>query len=122
MPLQVNVEEVPSQDEEEMYECLLDQTAQPAATRSTSNLESSLKLRLPGEAKRHRFAGGCCAGCITWSCLRVDEMVLAVLVDPVKTMDDVAATAADATYQAAIQATWVSEGWGWISCSKVKDM
>ena len=32
MPLQVNVEEVPSQDEEGMYECLLDQTAQPAAT------------------------------------------------------------------------------------------
>ena len=62
MPLQVNVEEVPSQDEEEMYERLLDQTAQPAATRSTSNLESSLKLRLPGEAKRHRFAGGGCAG------------------------------------------------------------
>ena len=36
MPLQANVEEVPSQDEEEMYERLLDQTAQPAATRSTS--------------------------------------------------------------------------------------
>ena len=46
MPLQANVEEVPSQDEEEMYEHLLDQTAQPAAikpaatkpaaTRSTS--------------------------------------------------------------------------------------
>ena len=60
MPLQANVEEVPSQDEEEMYERLLDQTAQPAAT--------SLKLRLPGEAKRHHFAdGGCaggCAGCV----------------------------------------------------------
>ena len=68
MPLQVNVEQVPSQDEEEMYKRLLDQTAQPAATRSTSNLESSLKLRLPGEAKRHRFGGGgCtggCAGCV----------------------------------------------------------
>ena len=36
MPLQANVEEVPSQDEEEMYKRLLDQTAQPAATRSTS--------------------------------------------------------------------------------------
>ena len=36
MPLQANVEEVPSQDEEQMYKCLLDQTAQPAATRSTS--------------------------------------------------------------------------------------
>ena len=36
MPLQANVEEVPSQDEEEMYECLLDQTAKPAATKSTS--------------------------------------------------------------------------------------
>ena len=56
------MEEVPSQDEEEMYKYLLDQTAQPAATRSTSNLESSLKLRLPGEAKRCRFAGGSCAG------------------------------------------------------------
>ena len=33
MPLQANVEEVPSQDEEEMYERLLDQTAQPAATK-----------------------------------------------------------------------------------------
>ena len=33
MPLQANVEEVPSQDEVEMYECLLDQTAQPAATK-----------------------------------------------------------------------------------------
>ena len=69
MPLQVNVEEVPSQDEEELYECLLDQTAQPAAIRSTSNLESSLKLRLPEEAKRRHFAGGgCaggCAGCVT---------------------------------------------------------
>ena len=62
MSLQVNVEEVPSQDEEEMYKCLLDQTAQPASTRSTSNLGSSLKLRLPGEVKRHHFAGGGCAG------------------------------------------------------------
>ena len=35
MPLQVNVEEVPSQDEEEMYKRLLDQTAQPAATKSS---------------------------------------------------------------------------------------
>ena len=33
MPLQANVKEVPSQDEEEMYERLLDQTAQPAATK-----------------------------------------------------------------------------------------
>ena len=32
----MNVEEVPSQDEDEMYECLLDQTAQPAPTTSTS--------------------------------------------------------------------------------------
>ena len=45
MPLQANVEEVPSQDEEEMYEHLLDQ--------------KGLKLRLPVEAKRCRFAGGC---------------------------------------------------------------
>ena len=58
------MEEVPSQDEEEMYERLLDQTAQPAATRSTSRFQSSLKLRLPGEAKRHCFAGGGCAGCV----------------------------------------------------------
>ena len=36
MPLQANVEEVPSQDEEEMYKRLLDETAQPAATISTS--------------------------------------------------------------------------------------
>ena len=35
-----------------------------------------------------------------------------VLVDPVETVDDVAATAADATCRAEIQATWVSEGWG----------
>ena len=40
--------------------------------------------------------------------LAVDQ----VLLDPVKTVDDVAATAADVTYQAEIQATWVSEGWG----------
>ena len=33
MPLQANVKEVPSQDEEEMYERLLDQTAQPVATK-----------------------------------------------------------------------------------------
>ena len=35
-----------------------------------------------------------------------------VLVDPVEMVDDVAATAADATCQAEIQVTWVSEGWG----------
>ena len=40
MPLQVDVEDVPSQDEEEMYERLMDQTAQPAATRSTSTSTS----------------------------------------------------------------------------------
>ena len=32
--------------------------------------------------------------------------------DPVKTVDDVAATTADATCRAEIQVTWVSEGWG----------
>ena len=32
--------------------------------------------------------------------------------DPVEMVDDVAATTADATCQAEIQATWVSEGWG----------
>ena len=32
--------------------------------------------------------------------------------DPVETDDDVAATTADATCRAEIQATWVSEGWG----------
>ena len=41
MPLQLNVEDVPSQDEEEMYQCLMDQTAQPAATRSTSTSKTS---------------------------------------------------------------------------------
>ena len=41
MPLQANVEEVPSQDEEEMYEHLMDQTALPAATRSTSRKSKS---------------------------------------------------------------------------------
>ena len=60
-----------------------------------------LKLWLPEEAKRHRFAGGC-AGCVALSCLHVDEtgladeMGLAVLVDPVEIVGDVAATAADA--------------------------
>ena len=41
-------------------------------------------------------------------------MGLAVLVlDPVEMVDDVAAaTTADATCQAEIQVTWVSEGWG----------
>ena len=41
MPLEANVEEVPSQDEEEMYEHLVDQTAQPAATRTTSRKSKS---------------------------------------------------------------------------------
>ena len=41
MPLQVNVEEVPSQDEEEMYERLLNQTAQPAATKPAANRSRS---------------------------------------------------------------------------------
>ena len=41
MPLQANVEEVPSQDEEEMYECLLDQTAQPAATKPAATRSTS---------------------------------------------------------------------------------
>ena len=40
MPLQANLEDIPSQDEEEMYQCLMDQTAQPAATRSTSTSTS----------------------------------------------------------------------------------
>ena len=39
-------------------------------------------------------------------------VVLVDQVDPVETVDDVAATAADATCRAEIQATWVSEGWG----------
>ena len=34
MPLQANVEDIPSQDEEEMYQRLMDQTAQPAAETS----------------------------------------------------------------------------------------
>ena len=41
MPLQVNVEEVPSQDEEEIYERLLDQTAQPTATKPAANRSRS---------------------------------------------------------------------------------
>ena len=41
MPLQVNVEEVPSQDEEEMYERLLDQTVQPAATKPAATRSTS---------------------------------------------------------------------------------
>ena len=41
MPLQVNMEEVPSQDEEEMYECLLDETAQPAATKPAATRSTS---------------------------------------------------------------------------------
>ena len=57
VPLQAHVEEVPSQDEDEMYERLMDQTAQ-SATRSRL-------LHLPEEAKRHHFAGGGCAvGCV----------------------------------------------------------
>ena len=39
-------------------------------------------------------------------------LAVEVLVDPVEMVDDVAATTADATCQAEIQATWVSEGWG----------
>ena len=45
MPLQADVEEVPSQDEEEMYKCLLDQTAQPAATTSKSSGTTSAPPR-----------------------------------------------------------------------------
>ena len=41
MPLQVNMEEVPSQDEEEMYERLLDVTAQPAATKPAATRSTS---------------------------------------------------------------------------------
>ena len=41
MPLQANVKEVPSQDEEEMYERLLDQTAQPAATKPVATRSTS---------------------------------------------------------------------------------
>ena len=41
MPLQANVEEVPSQDEEEMYKHLLDQTAQPAATKPAATKSTS---------------------------------------------------------------------------------
>ena len=36
MPLQPNVEEVPSQDEEEMYQRLMDQTAQTTPAETTS--------------------------------------------------------------------------------------
>ena len=43
MPLQTNVEEVPSQDEEEMYEHLLDQTAQPAATKPAATKPAATK-------------------------------------------------------------------------------
>ena len=45
MPLQADVEEVPSQDEEEMYKRLLDQTAQPAATTSQSSGTTSAPPR-----------------------------------------------------------------------------
>ena len=45
MPLQANVEEVPSQDEEEMYKHLLDQTAQPAAITSKSSETTSAPPR-----------------------------------------------------------------------------
>ena len=45
MPLQADVEEVPAQDEEEMYKCLLDQTAQPAATTSKSSGTTSAPPR-----------------------------------------------------------------------------
>ena len=38
--------------------------------------------------------------------------LVVVLVDAVETVDDVAATAADATCRAEIQVTSVSEGWG----------
>ena len=41
MPLQANVEEVPSHDEEEMYERLLDETAQPAATKPAATRSTS---------------------------------------------------------------------------------
>ena len=41
MPLQANVEEVPSQDEEEMYKCLLDETAQPTATKPAASRSTS---------------------------------------------------------------------------------
>ena len=39
-------------------------------------------------------------------------LAVEVLVDPVETVDDVAATTADATCRVEIQVTWVSEGWG----------
>ena len=45
MPFQVDVEEVPSQDVKEMYKCLLDQTAQPAATTSKSSGTTSAPPR-----------------------------------------------------------------------------
>ena len=55
LPLQVHVEEVPSQYEDEMYERLMGQTAQPATN-----------VDLPEEAKRRYFAGGgCTVGCVT---------------------------------------------------------
>ena len=41
MPLQVNVKEVPSHEEEEMYKRLLDQTAQPAATKPAATRSTS---------------------------------------------------------------------------------
>ena len=37
MPLQANMEEVPSQDEDEMYKHLLDQSAQPAQPAPTTS-------------------------------------------------------------------------------------
>ena len=36
MPLQANVEDIPSQDEEEMYQCLMDQTAQPKTSETSA--------------------------------------------------------------------------------------
>ena len=130
VPLQAHVEEVSSQDEDEMYKCLMDQTAQ-SATRSRL-------LHLPEEAKRRRFAGGGCAvGCVAWS---DDEMGLAVVtlvvvvvvdldlavvdlgvdVDLLETVDEgAAAAAAAASCRAEIQATWVSEVWGSIRSCRV---
>ena len=65
LPLEANVEEVPSQYEDEMYERLMQETAQPATRSKGSKSTSETNVDLPEEAKRRRFAGGgCTVGCV----------------------------------------------------------
>ena len=130
MPLQANVEEVPSQDEEEMYERLLDQTAQPAATRSTSKSSETTSapprkvtpdvvIEVEGtQEARER-------GHVVIVIENADPDLEVQIVVRTKRAG-LAAVGLNCCwfdfYWAEIQVTWVSEGWGWISCSKEKDM